>query len=178
MGVDLHRRMDAQAALEAAEIVVNDILPDHLAELLPAGEFSAIIPLPLENTPEALHRPVVDTLTYPGHTLRHPGRGQLVVKHPGRILKAPVAVKQRMCVRVGGKGPVQRLMYQSAVVGVPEDKGDNPPVTEVQDGAEVELTDRCADIIFELRHVCQPLFVRLFRVKLTVQYIFGQILRV
>ena len=69
-------------------------------------------------------------------------------------------------------------MYQSAVVGVPEDKGDNPPVTEVQDGAEVELTDRCADIIFELRHVCQPLFVRLFRVKLTVQYIFGQILRV
>ena len=47
--------MDTKAALEAGEIVVNDILLDHPAQLLPAGEFSAVIPFPFENAPEALH---------------------------------------------------------------------------------------------------------------------------
>lgn len=178
LGVDLHRRMNTKAALKAAEIVVDDILPDHPAQLLPAGKFFAVIPFPLEDAPEALHRPVVNALAHPGHTLRHPGRGQLVVKYPGRILKTPVAVKQRVCVRVGGEGLVQRLMHQGAVVGVPEDKGDDPPVTEVQDGAEVELMHTWAHIVFELRHVRQPLFVGLFRVKLAVQHVFRQILRV
>ena len=178
MGVDLHRRMNTKAALEAGEIVVDDILPDHPAQLLPAGEFPAVIPLPLEDAPEALHRPVVNALAHPGHTLRHPSRGQLVAKHSGRILKSPVAVKQRVCIGVGGKGLVQHLMHKGAVVGVPEDKGDDPPVTEVQDGAEVELMHTRTHIIFELRHIRQPLFVGLIRVKLAVQHVFRQILRV
>ena len=93
LGVDLHGRMDAQTALETAEIVVGNILPDHPVQLLPAGEFPSIIALPLEDAPEALHRPVVNTLAHPGHALCHPGCGQLVVEHPGRILKAPVAVE-------------------------------------------------------------------------------------
>ena len=48
--------MDAQAALEAVEIVVGNILPDHPVQLLPAGEFPSIIALPLEDAPEALQR--------------------------------------------------------------------------------------------------------------------------
>lgn len=132
--------MDAQTALEAAEIVVDDIiLPDHPAELLPAGEFPAIIPLPLGDAPEALHKPVVNTLTRSGHALRHPGRGQLVVKHPGRMSKAPVAVEQWVCIGVGGQGLSQCFMDQDAVVGVPEDQGNDPPVTKVQNSTEVEL---------------------------------------
>ena len=103
MSEDFHRCMDAQAALEAAEIVVGNILPDHPAQLLPAGEFPAIVPLPLEDAPEALHRPVVNTFAHPGHTLRHPGCGQLVLEHPGRILKAPVAVEQRVRIRIGSQ---------------------------------------------------------------------------
>lgn len=102
--VDLHRRMDAQPPLKAAEIAVGNILPDHPAQLLPAGEFPVIITLPLENTPEAFHRPVVDTLAYPGHTLCYPGRGQLVVEHTSSVLKAPAAVEQRVRIGVGGQG--------------------------------------------------------------------------
>ena len=94
--------MDTQAALEAAEIVAGNILPDHLAQLLPAGEFPSIIALPLEDAPEALHRPVVNTFAHPGHTLCHPGCGQLVVEHPSGVLKAPVAVEERVCIQVGG----------------------------------------------------------------------------
>ena len=102
--------MDAQAALEAVEIVVGNILPDHPAQLLLAGEFPSIIALPLEDAPEALHRPVVNTFAHPGHTLCHPGCGQLVVEHPGRILKASVAVEQGMGVRVGGQSLIQCLV--------------------------------------------------------------------
>ena len=176
MSKNLYRCMDAQATLEAVEIVVGNILPDHPAQLLPAGEFPSIIPFPLEDAPEALHRPVVNTLAHPGHALRHPGCGQLVVEHPGRILKAPVAVEQGMGVRVGGQGLIQRLMDQGAVVGVPEDKGDDSPVTKVQDGAEVELMHAWTHIIFELRHIRQPLFIGLFCVELAVQHILRQTL--
>ena len=100
------------------------------------------------------------------------------MEDPSRILKAPVAVEQRMGVRVGRDGLIQRLMYQGAVVGVPEDKGDDPPVAQVQDGAEVELMHSWTHIIFELRHIRQPFFIGPVRVKLAVQHIFSQILRV
>lgn len=96
--------MDAQAALEAVEIVVGNILPDHPAQLRPAVEFPAIIAHPLENPPEALHRPAVNILAYPGHTLCYPGRGQLVVEHTSSVLKAPTAVEQRVRIGVGGQG--------------------------------------------------------------------------
>ena len=37
-----------------------------------------------------------------------------------------------MSVRVGGKGAIQGFMYQSAVVGVQEGKGDDAPVALVR----------------------------------------------
>ena len=126
MDEDFHRCMDAQAALEAAEIVVGNILPDHPAQLLPAGEFPTIVPLPLEDAPEALHRPVVNTFAHPGHTLCHLGCGQLIVEHLGRILKAPVAVEQWVRIRIGSQNLIQCLVDQGAVVGVPEGKGNDP----------------------------------------------------
>ena len=57
--------MDAQPALGAAGIVVSDMPPDHRAQLLPAGGFPAIVRPPLEDTPEAPHRPVAHTLAHP-----------------------------------------------------------------------------------------------------------------
>lgn len=141
MGVDLHGRMNPQSPLKAGEIVIGNVLPDHSAQLLPAGKPSAIIALPLKDAPEALHWAIVNALTYSGHALGHPGCGQLVMKYPGRILKAPIAVEQGMCVRICGNGPIQRLMDQGAVIGVPEGKGDDPPVAQVQDRAEVEFVD-------------------------------------
>ena len=161
MGVDLHGRMNPQPPLEAREIVVSNILPDHTAQLFPAGEPPAIVTLPLQDTPEALHGPVVNTLAYPRHTLGHPSRSQLVVEHSGRVLKAPVAVEQRMRVRVGGKGAIQGFMHQGAVVGVPENKGNDPSVAQIPNGAEVKFMDGWPHIIFELCHIGQPLFIGL-----------------
>ena len=81
-----------------------------------------------------------------------------------------------MGVRIGGQSLIQRLVGQGAVVGIPEDKGNDPPVIKVQDGAEVELMHTWTHIIFELRHIRQPLFVGLFCVELAVQHIFRQTL--
>ena len=178
MGVDLHGRMNPQPPLEAREIVVSNILPDHTAQLFPAGEPPAIVTLPLQDTPEALHGSIVNTLAYPRHTLGHPSRSQLVMEHPGGVLEPPVTVEQGMSVRVGREGLIQRLIDQRAVIGVPEDKGDDPPVAQVQYGAEVKFMDRWPHIIFELCHISQPLFIGLFCAKLTVQHVFSQILRV
>ena len=41
--MDFHRGPHAQAALEAAEVVIGDVLLDHLDQLLPAGEPPAIV---------------------------------------------------------------------------------------------------------------------------------------
>ena len=85
--MDLHGYMNPQPALEAGEIVISDIFPNRAAQLLPAGEASAIVTLPLEDTLEVLHGPVINALTHSGLALRHPGRNQLVVEDSGGVLK-------------------------------------------------------------------------------------------
>ena len=82
--MDFHRGPHAQAALKAAEVVIGDVLLDHLDQLLPAGEPPAIVALPLEDTPEALHRAVVNALSHPGHTLCNASCSQLVMEDPLR----------------------------------------------------------------------------------------------
>ena len=68
MGVDLQRRIDAQPPLETGEIIISDILPDHAAQLFPAGEPPAIVTLPLEDAqkpsmgPLSMHLPTLDML--------------------------------------------------------------------------------------------------------------------
>ena len=90
--MDFHRGPHTQAALEAVEVVIGDVLLDHLDQLLPAGEPPAIVALPLEDAPEALHGAIVNAMCNTGHTLRHTRFLNLVVKGSVRIQKSPVAV--------------------------------------------------------------------------------------
>ena len=94
--MDLHRSPYAQSALEAAEVVIGNVLPDHLDQLCPAGEAPAIVALPFEEAPEALHGTVVSTLSHPRHALGDAGRSQFVMEDLGGIGAAPVAVEQEM----------------------------------------------------------------------------------
>ncbi len=66
-------------------------------------------------------------------------------------------------------------MDQGSVVGVPDDKGDDPSVTQIQDGAQVELAHGISRIVVKLRHIGEPLFVGAVGVKLAVQYILCQL---
>ena len=73
-----HRRQDAQIALDTSRVVIANILLDHLDKLVLAGKPSAVIAFPFQNTPEALHRTVIDAMRHTGHTLRHARLYELV----------------------------------------------------------------------------------------------------
>ena len=173
--MDFHRGPHAQAALEAAEVVIGDVLLDHLDQLLPAGEPPAIVALPLEDAPEALHGAVVNALSHPGHTLCNASCSQLVMEDLSGIGAAPVAVEQRAGAGIALQCLSQSAMDQGSVVGVPDDKGNDAPVTQIQDGAQVELAYVGARIVVKLRHIGEPLFVGAAGVKLAVQHILRQL---
>lgn len=91
--MDLHRSPYAQSALEAAEVIVGNILPDHTDQSRPAGEAPAIVALPLEDAPKSLHGAIVRTLSHPGHALSDARRRQFVMENLGGIGTAPVTVE-------------------------------------------------------------------------------------
>ena len=75
-----HWHQDTQIALDTSRVVIANILLDHLDKLVLAGEPSAVIAFPFQNAPEALHRAVINTMRYAGHTLRHSRPHELVVE--------------------------------------------------------------------------------------------------
>ncbi len=173
-----HRRQDTQIALNTLRVVIANILLDHLDKLVLAVEPSAIITFPLQNTPEALHRTVINAMRHTGHALRHARLHELVVEGTVGVLESSVAVEQRMRVWIGLHGLVKSLENQRIVVAFAEHKGDDAPVAKVQDGAQIELADIVSLVPLEFRHIGEPLFVGLFGIKLPVQKILGKILRV
>lgn len=83
-----------------------------------------------------------------------------------------------MSLRIGGNSLVKGLKNQGVVVGITDDERHDSPVIEIQNGTEIELVLLGSDVILELCHVSQPFFVWFARIKLTLQNIRCQILRV
>lgn len=172
----LHRCSDAQSTLETMEVVIGDVLPDHTSQLLLVGEPPAIVAFPFEDAPEALHRPIVNTHSNPGHALGDAGHSQFVMGDLGSISTATVNMEQGMGAGIGLQYLIQSTVYQSNVIGIPDGEGDNPSVAQVQDGAQMELVHGGACIVVELRHIAEPLFIGVVCVKPAVQYILRQML--
>lgn len=124
----LHRCKDAKTSLNPTSIIVTDVVHDHLGQFLFAGKASAIVAFSFQNSPEALHRAVINTMGDAGHALRHTGLLQLAVKIPAGILKASVTVKQGMRVRIGFYRLVKGFEYQWVIVAVTDHGGYNTPV--------------------------------------------------
>ena len=66
-----HRGHPMKLSLDPFTIVVVDIFRNHFDKCFPWRKTSSIIPLTFQNAPETFHRPVVDTMGYPGHALLH-----------------------------------------------------------------------------------------------------------
>ena len=173
-----HRRQDAKIALDTSRVVIASILLDHLDELVLAGETPAIIAFPLQNTPEALHRAVVNAMRHTGHTLRHSRLHELVVESAVGVLETSVAVEQGMCVRIGLHSLIKSLENQRVIVAFTKYIGHNTPVTEIQNGAQIELVNLASLVPLEFCYISEPLLIGLCGIKLPVQKIFGKILRV
>ena len=126
-----HRRQDAQIALDTSRVVIANILLDHLDELVLAGETPAIIAFPLQNTPEALHRTIINAMCHAGHTLRHACLHELVVEGAVGVLEPSVTVEQRMRIWIGLHSLVKSLENQRIIVTLAEYIGHDAPVTKV-----------------------------------------------
>ena len=63
-----YRRENAEAALQPLRIVAANVFFNHLHKALTVSKPFAVIPFPLENPPEALHRAVVDAVSHSGYT--------------------------------------------------------------------------------------------------------------
>lgn len=173
-----HWRQDTQIALYPSGIVITDIVFNHLDEIPLTGEPSAVIALPLQNSPEALHRAVINAMGNTGHTLHHSGLYKFVVEGTISILKSSVAVKQGMCVRISLNCLVESFENQRIIVALAEHIGHDAPVTEIQNGAQIEFVNLSSLIPFEFCYIGEPLFVGLYGIELPVQKIFGNILRI
>ena len=174
----LHRRQDAEIALYAPGVVIADVALYHLDQFFLAGEALAVVTFSFQDAPEALHRAVVNAVCHAGHALCHSGLFELVMKSSVCVLKAPVAVEQRMRVGVGFDRFVEGLEHQLIVVAVTDDVADDAAVTEVENGAEINLAYLYALIPLEFCHISKPLFVGLFCIELTVKKVLGDVLRI
>lgn len=172
----LKRGEYAKAALESPGIVISDVVLNHPDQFLSTGETPPIIAFPLEDAPEPLHRTIINTLAHPGHTLGHASRSQLVVEHLRCILEAPVAMEQRVCVRIVSHGFVEGLVYQSAVICIPNDCRNDSTVIQVQDSTEIDLMYHWTNIILELGHIRQPFLIGPVCMELAVQNVFRRML--
>ena len=164
-----HGRQDAKIALDSAGVVVMNIAADHLNKLFFVGKSLAVVALTLQDSPKSFHGTVVNAAGYPGHALGHPGSLQPGMESAVGVLEASVAVEQGMGIRVGLHRLVKGLEYQRIIITVSYHISHDPPVIQVQNGAEVDLVDCNALIPLELSHIGQPLLVGLVRMKLAVQ---------
>ena len=145
--------------MNALFVVVATGVFDHIDQFFLAGKSLAVVPFPFQDTPEAFHRPIVDALGHAGHALRHTGLFQLVMKRAAGILKAPVAMEQRMSVRVGFNGSVKGLENQRVVIPVSYDVRDNTTIIEIEDGTEIYLVYLNTLVPFELCHIGKPFLI-------------------
>lgn len=129
-------------------------------------EVAKVVHFALENAPETFHRTVVDAAADTRHALYHSRFIQSDLELPTCILKTAVTMEQRVSVRVFGNGQIKGVECELVVVASPHGERNNASVFEVENCAQIQLF---IISVLEFCDVGQPLFVSLFRRKITVQ---------
>ena len=67
----------------------------------------------------------------------------------------------RRILTVGGnfkmpRDSIKGIKYQRIIVRVPDNKGYDPSVKQIEDCTKIDLVDLNADIVLEFSDVCQP----------------------
>ena len=174
----LHRCQHTQVALYAAVVVVSDIALNHGNEIVPACKSLAIVSFSLEDSPEPLHRAVVNALGHSGHTLLHLCCLQPVIEGSVGVLKTSVTVKQRVCVRVGLNSSIQCVKYKRIIVAVTDNVSNDPAVIQIQNRTQIHLVYNRSFVPLKLCYIGQPLLIGHSCMKLSVQPILCDVLRI
>ena len=171
-----HWRQHAQVTLYSSGVVITDVALNHLHEFLFAGEALAVIAFPLQNAPESFHRPIVNAVGYTGHTLCHSSLYEFVVERSACVLEASITVEQGMGIRVRLNSFVKGFANKWIIIVLTEHIGHDTPVTEIQNGTQIEFMYLNTLIPFEFCHIGKPFLIRLLCVELAVQQVFSKIL--
>ena len=78
-----------------------------------------------------------------------------------------------MGIRDGLNSLMEGLVNEWIIVPFAENIGHDTPVTEIQDGTQIELMYLNALIPFELRHIGQTFLIRFLCMELAVQEVVG-----
>ena len=126
-----HGSHNAKITLNTAIIIVVDIAYDHVDQLKLAGKTFPVVTFAFQDTPEAFHGAVVDTLAHTGHTLSHTSLFEFVMECSIGVLESAVAVKQRMRIWIGLHGHVKGFEHKRVIVSLTNYIRDNAPVVQI-----------------------------------------------
>ena len=73
----------------------------------------------------------------------------MAVKGLACVLKTPVAMEQRMCIRVCFYCLVYCFKYKQMVVAVSDPVRNDSPIVQIEDCTQIYFPDLCADVVFE-----------------------------
>ena len=120
--------------------------------------------------------PIVNAVGYTGHTLCHSSLYEFVVERSACVLEASITVEQGMGIRVCLNSFVKGFVNKWIIIMLTEHIGHDTPVTEIQNGTQIEFMYLNALIPFEFCHIGKPFLIWFLRVELSVQQVFSKIL--
>ena len=165
----LHWRLDEQTVLVTAVVVIVNVVCNHRDEVALACKCVPVVAFSFKDTPESLHRAVVNAAANTGHALRHTGIQQFLVEDSTGVLESTVTVEQRMCIWIFLNSLVKGVKDQFVVISATDNVADNSAVAQIKNCTQIEFVDDWTFVPLELRHISQPLFIWLSRPKFTVQ---------
>ncbi len=151
-------RQAVEAALAAACVVEVDVVGDGLSEGVVVVELVKVVHFAFEGAPEGFHGAVVDAHAGAGHALEHALVEEFDFEFGVGVLKAAVAVHERVSVGVFGDGAVESGEGEAVVVAGADVVGDDVVGFEVKDGGEIEFL---AVGVLKFGDVGEPFFVGL-----------------
>ena len=86
-------------------------------------------------------------------------------------------MEQRVGIWVRLNSFVKGFVNEWIIIALTQHIGHDAPVTEIQNGTQIEFMYFHALIPFELCHIGKPFLIRLLRIELAVQQVFSKILR-
>lgn len=135
----------------------------------------SIIHLTFQHSPEAFYRAIINAVCHSGHALLHMVLLKPRIELLACILESPVAVEQRMCVRLKLNGLIKGVHHQWIVVMVTDLESHDSAVIQVEDSAQIDLADFYTSVVLKLGYIRQPLLVRRLSVEFSVQVVSGDV---
>ena len=87
-------------------------------------------------------------------------------------------MEQGMCVRLQAYSFIKGIHHKWIIIVITDLKGHDPPVVQIQYGAQIDFMNLEADIILEFCYIGQPFLIWHIRMKVAVQIISGDMCRI